>query len=181
MKRIAIALLLTLFCMQAWAQRDIKTFSKIGQDKIESILGTPDQVEEGMDDSVLMYYNDKKIVVTINLNSKLLESVICVNPDLCILSDYIEGGIKVGDPFSKVQGYDFVHSKYGRNKTTNGLIKLKDNEGWWCFDKTTNYVVYREEYQHIAFAVENGIIQGFVYSTYPDAPYMPYDFKNRLW
>jgi hypothetical protein len=45
----------------------------------------------------------------------------------CVFSDYIDGGIKIGDNLSRLQLIDFVNTPYGRGRQENALSQLNGN------------------------------------------------------
>ena len=180
-KKLFFAILLFSISIRAFCQTDIKTYNNMTQEQVIAAIGEPDEIEEGMDCCNLLRYCEKKLVVVVNTMSHHLEGFTCASPDFCILSDYIPGGIRVGDPASKLENYDFASSRYGRNKKENGLTRLPGDQRSFCYDHNTNYIVYQKEFQTIEFAITDNLVQGFVYYTADDTPYLPYDYSNKLW
>ncbi|MCR5362994.1 MAG: hypothetical protein K6E44_00285 [Bacteroidales bacterium] len=82
-------------------------------------------------------------------------------PNFCILSDYIEGGLKVGDSFERLQSFDFVNTPYGRGIPGNTLVQLDNNN---------LYLAYGEEYWQIYFIVKNGVITRIHFGSQQDIP-----------
>ena len=175
MKRILICFLVFTLTLPCFAQRDVKTLNKIGHEKIIKLLGVPtgqDGIDDYFPDSFIMEYPDDTRfcfdaetweLVGFNTNSS----------KYCILSNYVKGGFKVGDKFSKVKAFDFVHSKYGKNRPENAL-KLIDSTA-----ERDYYVIYTKEKISFFFSIKNGIIIGIDMST-PDED-TGYDKTNKLW
>ena len=140
---IAVCVAITTPCI---AQRDIKTFDRIGREAIIAILGEPDGKEywggvmEGYDavqypDTYICLDEDTDELVGFNTNS----------PDFCVLSDFIAGGFRVGDSFEKLKTFDFVHSRYGKNRVGNAL-KLLDSS-----TERDYYIIYSKERKRFYF------------------------------
>ena len=91
-----------------FAQRDVKTLDKIGRQKVLQILGEPITTEIWEDAEILEYPDATRFCF--DENSWELVGFNINSAKYCVLSDYVKGGFKVGDKFSKVQKFDFVHS-----------------------------------------------------------------------
>ncbi|MBP3203485.1 MAG: hypothetical protein J6M31_07790 [Bacteroidales bacterium] len=98
--------------------------------------------------------------------------------DFVVIPDVLDGGIRVGDMFSKLQAIDFSATKYGRGKPGNNLKQQRNYYGFQ--DNDDCYVIYEEEYEQLWISVSNGVITGWCYSQKQDVPYIPYDFSNNL-
>ena len=158
-----------------FAQRDIKDFNKIGTERIIKILGTPEPVDEVLQlvfpDLVFLHY--KSCAMEINKDGYELNRFNTESPDFCVLSDYISGGFKVGDPVSKLKSFDFAKSKYGRNNPGNALTRLNEAKEY--------YVAYQEEYYHLYFEIKDGFIYGIMLKASEDLPYEGYNNPYSPW
>lgn len=177
MKKVISVAALFLISLICFAQRDIKTLNYLSPEDVITLLGSPNDVdytwmtidgESVLGDACLTY--DKTSIV-INGGESYGIDYFCTEDSLfCVLSDYISGGIKVGDSFDKLQAYDFVNSTYGRGKPENGLVLMDTNR----------YSVFFGEYQRLFFTVMDNIIIKVEYSEAEDQPYPDYDFANKL-
>ena len=87
----------------------------------------------------------------------------------CVFSDYIDGGIKIGDSIERLQSIDFVHTPYGRGRQGNALKQLDNHQ---------QYVIYGDEYWGCCFDIENGIITLIQFACKQDIPYPNYSNPN---
>lgn len=183
MKKAVIILLGIFSVCRLAAQVDIKSFQRLSCEEIAALISKPTiDKHEDYPDCEFLNYSDTRIVVCNYSNGKhSLDDFETLSSDFCVFSDYIEGGIKPGDPLSKLQSIDFVHSKYGRNNPKNGLTRIPEGEGSSCVGQLTNYVVFLKEYQRVEFVVENNTIKGFMFFCLEDAPSLNYDFTIRIW
>lgn len=163
--------------ISVFAQRDIKTLNKKTSAEVISIIGEPASKELGeeIENEDKLFYEDTYLRVD-NINKALLYFQ-TASSSYCILSDVIAGGIKVGDSVTKIQSFDFVHSRYGRNKSGNSLRVCKD---YRICGRVSDYIAYQEEYERLCFVVKDGIIIAWAYITAPDIPYPEYDLNNSL-
>lgn len=181
-RRLFILTTLILVTCAAHAQRDIKTLEGKTSSQITKLTGTPSSTDLGKTFSYLDIYEYKDTKFAIDRDSKTIDSFETTSNKYCILSDLISGGIKVGDCLSKLQGFDFARSKYGRNKSSNALKNVNTSEFRYpIFGNMANYVVNESEYETIFFSVKNGKITAWAYITKEDSPYSPYDSSNTLW
>ena len=174
MKRIITIIICLITIIPCFAQRDIKVFNRIGRDRIIKILGTPDPADP--DDDLLpeiLVIRYKNTVIEIDKDSGEISRFITSSPEFCILSNYVSGGFKVGDPVSKLKSFDFAKSKYGRNNPGNALIRM-DSTGEW-------YVAYQKEYYYITFEIKNNSISTIVFHSSQDLPYEGYKNPYSLW
>lgn len=176
-KLFFLAMCVTL-SISGFAQRDIKTFDKIGRDAIIAILGQPDGnlywggVMEGAD---AVQYPDT--YVCLDESTSELVGFNTTSPEFCVLSDYIQGGFKVGDSFAKLKNFDFVHSKYGKNRPGNAL-ELVDSSA-----ERDYYAAYGQERKMFFFSVKDGVIIGIDLATMDEdaASYLKCDMDNSPW
>ena len=140
MKQILTAVLTLVMIVPCFAKRDVKTLDKIGRQKVLQILGEPITTEIWEDAEILEYPDATRFCF--DENSWELVGFNINSAKYCVLSDYVKGGFKVGDKFSKVQKFDFVHSKYGRNRPGNAL-KLVDSTA-----EREYYKVFSDEWYH---------------------------------
>jgi hypothetical protein len=88
----------------------------------------------------------------------------------CLFSDYIAGGIKIGDSLERLSSIDFAHTPYGRGKTENNLELVSPNL----------YQAYKTEGFYFYFELEDGVIAKILISTIADCnpndinPYSPF-------
>ena len=160
-----------------FAQRDIKTLNNKTSDQIVSLIGDPTDMELGEDNENedKLIYDDSRIIV--DNENKSLVYFETSSSAYCILSNLIPGGIKVGDPLSKIKSFDFANTEYGRGKEANGL---KEETHIRICGQNSSYVAYRYEYEWIGFVVKNGRIAAWAFLTAPDYPYPDYDDTNSL-
>ena len=91
---------------------------------------------------------------------------------LCLFSDFIDGGIKIGDTLARLQSIDFVHTPYGRGDNGNALTRKNTN----------SYRAYGNEFLYINFLIENGTIAKIYIRTLVDCnpnninPYSPFGY-----
>ena len=171
MKYLSVFLFSFVLLLPCYAQQDIKIFDRIGHDGIVKILGQPISTD-GMDGLELLEYPGNTYIC-IHEETGELYGFNTDSSKYCILSDFIRGGFKVGDKFSKVQKFDFVHSKYGRNRPENAL-KLIDSTS-----ERDYYVVYSEEWHSFFFSVNNGVIISIDMGTPEEDD--GYDKTNKVW
>lgn len=79
----------------------------------------------------------------------------------CIFSDFIEGGIRIGDSLERLQSIDYVHTPYGRNNQNNALRSV-GNSGY--------YKTYSDEYYFYYFRIEDGTISEIQFTRKDDLP-----------
>ena len=96
-----------------------------------------------------------------------------------MLSNFIAGGVRVGDKLSKIRNFDFSKTKYGRNKVENGL-KTTDF-AFKILDKyPVNYVIFEKEGTIVFLCVQHGIIKAISFISTEDLPYEGYDSNNNI-
>ena len=178
MKRYIILIIGVMLGIPGFAQRDIKTLDKIGRDAIIAIGGQPDGKEYWggiMDGCEAIQYPDTYIC----LDEKTSELIgfNSISSSFCVLSDYIRGGFKVGDSLAKLKSFDFVHSKYGKNRAGNALKLVDSNE------ERDYYGAYQEERTNFFFVVKKGVIKEIILSTLDDeaVSYYGCDLNNKPW
>lgn len=178
MKRYIILIIGVMLGIPGFAQRDIKTLDKIGRDAIIAIVGQPDGKEYWggiMDGCEAIQYPDTYIC----LDEKTSELIgfNSISSSFCVLSDYIRGGFKVGDSLAKLKSFDFVHSKYGKNRAGNALKLVDSNE------ERDYYGAYQEERTNFFFVVKKGVIKEIILSTLDDeaVSYYGCDLNNKPW
>lgn len=175
--RVIIFALCVMMAFPAFAQRDIKTFDRIGLNAIISILG-PHEGEDGMyDDEVLIHYEEGDTYICLNTTTNELLGFNTDSPSFCVLSDYVSGGFKVGDSFEKLRSFDFVHSNYGKNRSGNALTLLESSP------ERDYYEAFGLERKFFHFCVKNGIITSIIMGTVDDetAEYQNVDMTNSPW
>lgn len=177
MKRIILFFICLIATVPSFAQRDIKTLDKIGLDAIVAILG-PHDGEDGMyDDEVIVHFANGDTQVRLNISTSELLGFNTKSSAFCVLSDYIAGGFKVGDSLTKLQGFDFVHSTYGKNRSGNALTLIDSTA------ERDYYKAYGMERRVFEFIVKNGIITKIIFRTMDDdtAAALNVDKNNHPW
>ena len=166
------------------AQIDIKQFNKVGPEAVSTLLGNPpEQWEDNLYPDCLILGDEEYIEgvcsfgarIVLDYDDNALLGFDTKSPNYIFLSDYIIGGVRVGDSISKVEAYDFVHTEYGRNKESNALKKYADYP-----DGTSYYTIFDEELQVIYIGVENNTIIDISFYTCEEEPYQNYDYTNLL-
>ena len=167
MKRIYALIVMLLAAIPCMAQIDIATLDGKTPDEVIKMFGTPvDQDRDHMDyecDAVLIYKNCKIYLDTrYNKDESLNGYTLCGfetdSPSFCILSDVYPGGIKVGDKAADLEKFDFANCKYGNHRTENNFTKLH----------ATEYILFKERYEHYYFTVQDGIIKSITLSQAQD-------------
>ena len=170
-KILSILIAIMMSVLSTYAQIDIKQFNKVGPEAVSALLGNPP--EQWRDD----VYPDCLILgdEEYNHGECSFNARICLNYDDYRLVGF-ETGVRVGDPISKVESYDFVHTRYGRSKSGNALTQ----SGSYT-DKTGEllryYWLFSEELQNYYFLVnEVGIIVEIGFGEAEEEPYPNYDY-----
>ncbi len=165
------------------AQIDIKQFNKVGPEAVSTLLGNPpEQWEDNLYPDCLILGDEEYIEGVCSFGARIviddedytLTGFDTRSSNFIILSDFINGGVRVGDSISRLAAYDFVHTTYGRNKEGNALKQDVNYP-----DGTSSYTLFEEEFQSIFFRVQNNIIIEISLSTSEDDP-PGYDYTNRL-
>lgn len=171
------------------AQIDIKQFNKVGPEAVSALLGNPpEQWRDDVYPDCLILGDEEYHNNTCSFNAR-----ICLNSDdyrlvgfatkssvYPFLLSFIPEGVRVGDPISKVESYDFVHTRYGRDKSGNALTQsgsYTDKAG----ELLRYYWLFSEELQDYYFLVnEVGIIVEIGFGEEEEEPYPNYDYTNLL-
>lgn len=182
-KRVLFAIGL-MMALPAYAQWDIKIFDRIGRDAIIGILGVPepDKKYGGWTDEVIPVdyrYSEEYPGTSFVLEKDTfdLRGFNTRSPAFCVLSDYIEGGIKVGDSLSRLQSVDFVHSAYGKNNPDNALRLIDSTR------ERDYYEVFSKEWSNFCFAVKNDVIISIAMSSHSEdsAIYWGIEMYTKPW
>ena len=178
MKKLLFFILYVMISIPSNAQRDIKTLDRIGRNAIIGILGQPDGKEYWggvMDGYDAIQYPDTYICL--DESTSELVGFNSTSSSFCVLSDFYAGGIKVGDSFEKLCGYDFVHTKYGKNRTGNKITLIDSSNG------RNHYKAFGEERKSFFFVVKyRTIIEiGFSCMDEDEAAYYKCDMSNSPW
>ena len=175
MKKIVLFILAVLMSIHCFAQRDIKTFEDMSPEDVKALYGTPLVDDDSFDNysAYVIFYEHFKFYYCELENAQgqmyyHMADFETDSPLFCVLSDYIEGGIKVGDPLSRLQSIDFQHCPYGLNKSGNAL--KVSTLPYPIFGHPTNYVAFDEQYLSLFFAVEDGVITAFSLLSKEDDP-----------
>jgi len=178
MKKLIFLMLCVVISIPGNAQRDIKTLDRIGRNAIIAILGQPDGKEYWggiMDGYETIQYPDTYICL--DESTSELVGFNSTSSSFCVLSDYFAGGIKVGDSFETISGYDFVHTKYGKDRTGNKLTLVDSS------DERDYYEAFGEERKSFYFVVKKGTIIeiDFGCKDEEEAAYYMCDMSNSPW
>lgn len=176
MKQVIAFFTCLIWAVPCLAQRDIKTLDKIGRAAIVDMVGQPDGKEywggvmEGYD---AIQYPDTYICL--DENTFELVGFNTTSPAFCMLSDYISGGFKVGDSLNRLKSFDFVHSKYGKNRSGNALELIDSNS------KRDYYEAYGLERISFMFLVKDGKIIGISMAKRSEDSSRNCDMTNSPW
>ena len=105
-KILSILIAIMMSVLSAYAQIDITQFNKVGPEAISALLGNPpEQWEDNLYPDCLILGDEEYIEGVCSFNARIVlddknYSLIGFNtnsPNYCVLSDYISGGVKVGD------------------------------------------------------------------------------------
>lgn len=190
MKKIALSFIVFITISTTMsAQIDIKQFNKVGPEAVSALLGNPPEQwrDDVYPDCLILgdeEYNHGECSfnarICLNYDDYRLVGFETTSPAYPFLLSFIPEGVKVGDPISKVESYDFVHTRYGRSKSGNALTQ----SGSYT-DKTGEllryYWLFSEELQNYFFLVnELGIIVEIGFGEAEEMPYPNYDYTNLL-
>ena len=157
-------LLAAIPCM---AQIDIATLDGKTPDEVIKMFGTPVDQDRNYDSydcaAVLIYKNCKIYLDALYNNDGSAKGyTLCGfetdSSSFCILSDVYPGGIKVGDKAADLEKFDFANCKYGNHRTENNFTKIH----------ATEYILFKERYEHYYFTVQDGIIKSITLSQAQD-------------
>ena len=190
MKKMVLMLLaLVTISTTMYAQIDITQFNKVGPEAVSALLGNPPEQwrDDVYPDCLILgdeEYNHGECSfnarICLNYDDYRLVGFETTSPAYPFLLSFIPEGVRVGDPISKVESYDFVHTRYGRSKSGNALTQ----SGSYT-DKTGKllryYWLFSEELQNYYFLVnEVGIIVEIGFGEAEEEPYPNYDYTNLL-
>ena len=175
--------------LSAYAQIDIKQFNKVGPEAVSALLGNPpEQWRDDVYPDCLILGDEEYHNNTCSFNARIclndvdyrLVGFATKSSVYPFLLSFIPEGVKVGDPISKVESYDFVHTRYGRDKSGNALTQsgsYTDKAG----ELLRYYWLFSEELQDYYFLVnEVGIIVEIGFGEEEEEPYPNYDYTNLL-
>ena len=133
MKKIALFLIVFLTISTTMsAQIDINQFNKVGPEAVSALLGNPpEQWRDDVYPDCLILGDEEYHNNTCSFNARIclndvdyrLVGFATKSSVYPFLLSFIPGGVRVGDPISKVESYDFVHTRYGRSKSGNALTQ----------------------------------------------------------
>ena len=137
MKKIGLIILAAFFTYAATAQTDIKVFDKIGPDAVLNKLCELNFFQEPEYFSSLHWTKSENGLVLENEKGGVLNPSVALADNtyeligfettsdrFLFLTDYIPGGIKVGDSISKVQNVSFSDTEYGKGNPKNNCTKV---------------------------------------------------------
>jgi hypothetical protein len=189
MKKYITIIISVLSSITAFAQTDIKSFDKIGPNAVLNKLYSlgfyqeVDEIEnyiywEESDDGIYLEHSKGEYLnpmVSLADESYDLIGFETTSNVFLFLTDYLPGGIKVGDPITKPLGIEFSKTRYGRGKVKNNChLSRKTSSG------KDVYIIFEEELYHVSLTVKNGIIDSIVFIRRHDEPYDNYDYSNTI-
>jgi len=158
------------------AQHDLSEFIGMGPQQILQVLGPEgryvtdyDYPLDGVEYPDLVFYFTK--------GTGHLEIFETKSPAVTVLSNFIPGGIRVGDPLSRLRLVDFARTRFGRNKPRNGLRKVERYTQ--ILGEDANYVLFSEEHMYFCFAVRDGVIRAICLDSRDDID-PDYDAANHI-
>lgn len=176
MKRFLSLFIAVIVSLPAFAQKDVfKMLNGKTHAQIIQMFGQPEEYctyEDSADDTQIYYYG--KTIFSMD-RKRMLFDFQTDSKDYCILTKYINGGLKVGDSFSRLQSVDFSKTDYGRNKVGNKLTYDCTNK-----DGSADYFVFKEEFHYIYFRVKGGVIISWGLLCKSDKPYENYNYNVKL-
>jgi len=187
MKKNIILLAVLLLPMTATGQTDIKKFLHMSPTQVQKTLGYPQTAlattwvqDEYTGNGVYLVEKatnepyDPAISLAKTSSGYTLEMFSTSKPDFLFLTNYIRGGVKVGDDISKVRNYKFSGTKFGRNKPGNNCRQAGEVEGQNC------WIIFGEEAEYIQILTQGSTIVSIGYFVKEDLPYQGYDTSNTM-
>ena len=182
MKKIIVFAIIAMFAViPAAAQKDLSQLERMTDAQIKSTYGQPREYtsEHVYTGGSFFEYDDMRKFFDYSEHNSARS--ICAfqisSSRVKLLSNFITGGVKVGDRFSKIENFDFSKTRYGRGNTANGLKET--DFAYDILDKyPVNYVIFSEEMVSVYLCVQNGVFKAISMVTMEDAPYEGYDFSN---
>lgn len=153
MKRIMLVLAAFAAALPCLAQvTDIKELVEKTPEEIIALYGEPQDTDRGAKypTALTMDYGDIVFSYKEKAGNYRCTDIAFSSGKFCVMSDFLDGGFRVGDSFGKLSAFDFVHTPYGRGNHSNRL-KLAS-------DEKLLYYAYSEEFDQIYFEVEEGRI-----------------------
>lgn len=180
-KIVVLAVVALLAVIPAAAQKDLSQLNKMTDAQIKNTFGQPKKYtdEHEYTGGSFFEYDDMRIFFCHSENNsvRLIDCFQICSSRVKLLSNFITGGVKVGDRFSKIENFDFSKTRYGRGNAANGLKET--DFAYHILDKyPVNYVIFSEEMVSVYLCVQNGVIKAMSMVTMEDAPYEGYDFSN---
>lgn len=180
MKRYIILTILTILTViPAMAQKDLSELNGMTDGQVKKTYGRPKEYTANHEYTMSSYFRYDDMEIFYTQSHKSIDCFDISSARVKVLSNFIAGGVKVGDKLSKIQNFDFSKTKYGRNKVENGL-KTTDF-AFNILDKyPVNYVIFEEEGTKVYLCVQNGIIRAISFISTEDLPYEGYDVNNNI-
>ena len=173
MKKLGLVFIMTMLALQVKAQVvDLKNLANKTPDEIIALYGSLEQIDNGLSYTAqkTLVYPDFMIFYNEDASGAYsLDGFTFSSNRFCVFSDYIDGGIKIGDSLERLQSIDFVHTPYGRGRQGNALKQLDNHQ---------QYVIYGDEYWDCCFDIDNGIITLIQFASKQDIPYPNYSNPN---
>ncbi|MBR5384917.1 MAG: hypothetical protein IK143_03490 [Bacteroidales bacterium] len=169
MKKFIFCAIVVLNTISAFSQTDIKDIFFRNPSEIIAMYGEPVIKDKGFEypASLTLAYDDCVIAYDTDEDDVYCPcSFIFYTDRFCILSDYIDGGIKIGDSLEKLLAFDFPATEYGQGKMENKLKKIASMQ----------YMAYSEEYFRFYFNIEDNRIVLIQFGSIEDAS--GHDYAN---
>ena len=151
MKRLIFCAIVALNTISGFSQTDIKDIFFRNPSEIIAMYGEPIIKDKGLNymTDLTLVYDDWVIGYDTDENNVYFPSFLTFCSDnFCILSDYVEGGIKICDSLQKLLAFDFPATEYGLGKPENRLMMIESGQ----------YVAYEDEYFGFCFNIEDNRI-----------------------
>ncbi|MCQ2140842.1 MAG: hypothetical protein MJY83_00670 [Bacteroidales bacterium] len=155
MRRFLFLLFASVACLGCYAQ-DVSTLSGIGYAKVVNLLGTPEKYEVLEYDGYWDVLDYKTKHLLFSTENGELDGFICWDPSLCMLSDQIPGGVRVGDSISNIPS------------SVGALHRLQDPFFYHPCPLIMNYVMFEHRCTNYLLSVENDVIKAIAMTICED-------------
>lgn len=141
-------------------------------DKIVKLYGQPqERVDDEGESGSYMWLTYEDFHTVIDRETNNIDGISFWTDGLCVLSAYVEGGIKVGDRASAYKDIDFSKLVTGSHYEPCGFVPLKvpyqvNHSGRWFY----KCVLSKGKPYRIDFSVENDIIREIFVQYLDDEP-----------
>lgn len=187
MKKIVLIIIAAILTHTSMAQTDIKLFDGIGPDAVIDKLCDLDCYTDVEDFFSLSWAECDDGLILEDPSGQYIDPIVVLadgtysligfetsSSEFLFLTDYVSGGIKVGDNISKAQKVSFSSTKYGRGKVKNNCRKTDSGLSGDV------YQIFGEELFYITLIVNNQRITTIIYAMAEEEPYAGYDYSNVM-